>query len=180
MLTKLAIFATGIKYVSINTAMRTDQNDTPVYSIGTVARILNVSVETIRLYERKGLILASRNEGQQRLYSDSDLERLRCIRAAICEHKISIEGIRRLQSMIPCWEHVHCSGEERTACPAFHQSQAGCWTYHCESNGCASRSCRACKVYQLSSNCDSVKELIQHRVVSELHSVVRQEEGLGT
>lgn len=152
-------------------------NETPLYSIGTVARILNVSVEVIRLYERRGLILASRSEGQQRLYSESDVERLRCIRSAINDHKISIEGIRRIQSMIPCWEHIHCSEEERNTCPAYHRSQAGCWTHRHRDNVCAGRSCRTCKVYQLSSDCDKVKELIQHRVVDELHPAQIQQEG---
>ena len=157
--------------------MITPQNDTPVYSIGTVARLLNVSVEVIRLYERRGLILASRSGGKQRLFSESDVERLRCIRSAINDHKISIEGIRRIQSMIPCWEYVHCSMEERNLCPAFHRSRAGCWTYDHRDNVCANRECRACTVYKLSSDCDKVKELIQHREVTELPLAQIQKEG---
>jgi MerR family transcriptional regulator, heat shock protein HspR len=157
--------------------MNKEQHDAPIYSIGTVARMLNISVEAIRLYERKGLLLTSRSEGQQRLYSESDVERLRCIRSAINDHKISIEGIRRIQSMIPCWEHVQCTDEERNACPAYHRSQAGCWTYRHEGNTCAERSCRSCRVYQLSSDCDKVKELIQHRVTVELHPAQIQQEG---
>lgn len=157
--------------------MYANLNDKPIYSIGTVARILNVSVETIRLYERKGLILASRSEGQQRLYSESDVERLRCIRTAISDHKISIEGIRRIQSMIPCWEHIHCSEQERNACPAYYRSQAGCWTHRHEGNVCAERSCRECNVYRLSSECDKVKELIQHRVITDLHPEQIEQEG---
>jgi MerR family transcriptional regulator, heat shock protein HspR len=146
--------------------METPSADTPIYSIGTVARMLDVSVEAIRLYERRGLILASRSHGQQRLFSESDVERLRCIRTAITEHKISIEGIRRIHSMIPCWEHVQCSVEERNNCPAYQVTQAGCWTYRHEDNACAARDCRICKVYRLSADCDKVKELIQHRVVA--------------
>jgi MerR family transcriptional regulator, heat shock protein HspR len=157
--------------------MQKNQSDTPTYSIGTVARILDVSVEVIRLYERRGLMLASRSDGKQRLYSESDVERLRCIRAAINDHKISIEGIRRIHSMIPCWDHVNCSVEERDACPAYHLSQAGCWTYKHRENSCAQRDCRSCQVYQLSSDCEKVKGLIQRRVVAELHPAQNDQEG---
>jgi MerR family transcriptional regulator, heat shock protein HspR len=157
--------------------MQKNQSDTPSYSIGTVARLLGVSVEVIRLYERRGLVLASRSDGKQRLYCESDVERLRCIRAAINGHKISIEGIRRIHSMIPCWEHVHCSVEERNACPAYHLSQAGCWTYKHQENACAQRDCRLCNVYQLSADCEKVKGLIQHRVVDELLPVQNDQEG---
>jgi MerR family transcriptional regulator, heat shock protein HspR len=157
--------------------MQKNQSDTPTYSIGTVARILDVSVEVIRLYERRGLMLASRSDGKQRLYSESDVERLRCIRAAINDHKISIEGIRRIHSMIPCWEHVRCSAEERDVCPAYHLSQAGCWTHKHQENTCAQRDCRSCRVYQLSSDCEKVKGLIQHRVVVELLPAQNDQEG---
>jgi MerR family transcriptional regulator, heat shock protein HspR len=157
--------------------MNPTASEIPTYSIGTVARMLGVSVEAIRLYERKGLLLTSRSEGQQRLYAESDVERLRCIRSAINDHKISIEGIRRIHSMIPCWEHIRCTDEERNACPAYHRSQAGCWTYHHEGNACAGRSCRSCNVYLLSADCDKVKDLIQHRVAIEFHPAQVQQEG---
>ena len=157
--------------------MQKNQSDTPAYSIGTVARLLGVSVEVLRLYERRGLILLSRSDGKQRLYSESDVERLRCIRAAINDHKISIEGIRRIHAMIPCWEHVCCSVQERDACPAYHLFQAGCWTYKHQGNPCAQRDCRSCKVYQLSSDCEKVRGLIQHRMEAGLLPVQSDQEG---
>jgi MerR family transcriptional regulator/heat shock protein HspR len=143
--------------------MNKNQDDNPIYSIGTVSRMLEISVETIRLYERRGLMLASRSDGRQRIYSEADVERLRCIRAAINEHKISIEGIRRIQSLIPCWEHMQCSPEHRHACPAYRLSQAGCWTYKHTENACAERECRTCQVYRLSSDCENIKALIHHK-----------------
>ena len=140
--------------------MTSETKNEPGYSIGRVARRLGVSVETIRLYERRGLILVAKSEGNQRLYSESDIERLQCIRTAINEHKISIEGIRRIQSFVPCWEHVRCSEEQRRACPAYHRSDAGCWTYKHEENACAGRDCRDCFVYQQSGDCDKIKSLV--------------------
>ena len=55
----------------------------PIYSIGTVARMLGISVFTLRMYEREGLLIAHKADSNQRRYSASDVERLQCIRRAI-------------------------------------------------------------------------------------------------
>jgi MerR family transcriptional regulator/heat shock protein HspR len=153
----------GIEYVFVDTAMADADKTIPLYSIGTVARILGVSVETLRMYERKGLIIVRKSEGNQRLYTERDVERLRCIRAAIRDRKISVEGIRRLQSMIPCWIFINCPMEERLACPAYRSPEAGCWTYKHEVNACAGRPCIECDVYIRSADCEGLKTLVhQH------------------
>ncbi len=136
------------------------------YSIGEAAEMLKISVETIRLYERRGLLLTVKTGNSQRVFSESDIERIRCIRTAINEHKISIEGIRRIQSFVPCWELIGCPVEERDKCPAYLRSDAGCWTYKEKQANCANRDCRSCKVYRLSGNCDNIKLLIHHDVMS--------------
>jgi len=145
--------------------MQVNDNSDPVFTIGTVARLLGVSVATLRLYDRKGLLLVHKSDGNQRLYSQEDVERLRCIRSAINEHKISIEGIRRIHSMIPCWEHVQCSPEQKLDCPAYNSPEAGCWTYKHEHNACADRLCRDCKVYKLSSDCKNIKHLVHNMAI---------------
>lgn len=138
------------------------REDRAVFDIGSVARMLNVSVQTLRLYERRGLILVQKSPGNQRRYSARDIERLRCIREAIACHKISIEGIRRLQSLIPCWEFIQCPEEQRRVCPAYTEHEAGCWTYRHRKNVCAHTDCRICRVYLESSNCGKIKALIHH------------------
>ena len=135
---------------------------TPVHPIGAVARRLGISVETIRLYERRGLLLTVKTEGNQRLYSESDIDRIACIRTAINDHKISIEGIRRIQSLVPCWEYVHCPDAQRRKCPAYRRPDAGCWTYAHSKNACAGRACRDCGIYRLSGDCEKIKSLIHH------------------
>ena len=139
------------------------QGTTPIFPIGMVAEKLGISVEVIRLYERKGLILSTKSQGNQRLFSPSDIERIQCIRTAINVHKISIEGIRRIQSMVPCWENVQCPMEQRLACPAYAASDAGCWTYKHETNVCAGRECLNCKVYLLAGDCEKIKSLVHHQ-----------------
>ncbi len=142
--------------------MQSLDKETPTFTIGEVAQELKVSVETIRLYERRGLMLIEKTNGNQRVFSKSDIERIKCIRTAINEHKISIEGIRRIQSFIPCWEHVQCPVEQRQTCPAYLRMDAGCWTYKHSTNKCADRKCRSCKVYQLSGDCEKIKSLVHH------------------
>lgn len=135
-----------------------------VFSVGTVARLLGISVQTLRLYERRGLILVKKSAGNQRLYSQADLDRLKCIRTAIVEEKISIEGIRRIHSMIPCWVHLQCPMEQRLVCPAYGKHSAGCWTLKHESNTCGSKDCRECKIYQMSTDCNSIKTMIREHL----------------
>jgi len=139
---------------------RQDEN-TPVFSIGSAARLLGVSVQTLRSYEAEGLILPEKSTGGQRRYSRADIERLECVRHAITEQKIGIAGIRHMQSLVPCWQIVNCTPEERHRCPAFRNHDGGCWTYHHLNNACASRDCRLCEVYRLSTTCAGIKQIIQ-------------------
>lgn len=140
--------------------MATHDQHTPLLTIATAARILGVSVGTLRLYDRKGLILVHKTSGNQRLYAESDIERLRCIREAITGHKISIEGIRHMHSMIPCWEYMHCTADQRALCPAYNSPEAGCWTYKHQDNACRGVDCRECRVYRLSCDCRTIKQLV--------------------
>ncbi len=146
-----------------------DDNDAAIYSIGEVARRLGVSVQALRLYEQRGLILVRKGPGGQREYSESDVERLECIRTAITEYKISIEGIRRLQSLVPCWQHVRCSELQRAKCPAYVQPTGGCWAHAGRKTPCRAADCRRCDVYRLSSNCDGIKSLIHDTPAPVLH-----------
>ncbi|MFA6457652.1 MAG: MerR family transcriptional regulator [Bacteroidota bacterium] len=140
--------------------MNPDQYYHPLYSISTVANKLGVSVQTLRLYENEGLLLISKTKGHQRRYSKADIDRIECIRKAINEEKISIGGIRHIHGLIPCWDMIQCSAEERNRCPAFKNHSGGCWTYEHKHSACATKDCRLCEVYQFSSNCEQIKELI--------------------
>lgn len=133
------------------------------YTIGEVARMLNISVQLLRLYERKGLLLVQKSPGNQRMYTEEDIERLRCIRTAITQLKISIEGIRRIHALIPCWEYVQCSEEERAQCSAYHTHEAGCWVNKPTTGICAVKECRDCQVYRWALDCGMIKKLIQQR-----------------
>ena len=89
----------------------------PVYPLNTAASRAGMSPRTLRLYEHAGLIAPVRVGGnRQRLYSEQDLQWLRCIRDMIHEKGLTVEAIRRLLDLVPCWEIHHCSPEQAEAC----------------------------------------------------------------
>ena len=133
----------------------------PKYTISTAARIAGISVHTLRKYEREGLILPYKKDSNQRLYSDRDLERIRCMIKTITEDKINIEGIRRVLALIPCWAIVNCSLEDRSNCDFFSSHTQPCWMINHKNNFCAGKECRECEVYNSFGNCSSIKDKLK-------------------
>ncbi len=134
--------------------------DLPLFPISSAAKLLNISVHTLRMYEKEGLIIPFKKESNHRLYSKADINRLKCIRKAINESKISIAGIKTIYSLIPCWEITKCSEEDRNNCFAFKAHSQPCWTFKHEINTCANKNCRNCDVYIQYAECSQIKELI--------------------
>jgi len=133
----------------------------PIYPIRTAAKLLNISIHTLRMYEREGLIVPFKRESNQRLYSKEDIHRIKCIRNEISTSKISINGIKTIYAMIPCWDIVKCSENERKNCLSYNGSDSPCWTYDHSQNACGKKNCRDCPVYSEYSKCSNVKELIK-------------------
>src|SRR5690349_25052363 len=63
------------------------------YMISAVAEMYDIHPQTLRLYEREGLLLPSRSEGNTRLYTDEDLERLEFILNLARDLGVNIAGI---------------------------------------------------------------------------------------
>ncbi len=129
----------------------------PVYSIGTAGRLLNLSVHTLRMYEREKLIIPYKAKGTHRLYSESDIERIRCIQDAIKNLKLSIPAIKMIYSMIPCWSIIKCSEKDRENCEAIASHSAPCWSFNHENNICERLECRDCDVYNEFTTCEKIK-----------------------
>lgn len=134
----------------------------PLYSIGKTAKLLNISVHTLRMYEKEGLIVPFKKTTSHRLYSQSDIEKVNCIRSAINDKKLSIAGIKFVYSLIPCWNIVKCSVQERNNCQAYIMNAEPCWTYKHNNNVCAETECRTCIVYKEYTDCHKVKESIRN------------------
>jgi MerR family transcriptional regulator, heat shock protein HspR len=141
--------------------MQNIANDKPVYTISAAAGLLQISVHTLRMYEKEGFIIPFKKESNQRLYSQIDIDRINCIRDAINNKKISINGIKMMYSLIPCWEIINCSKKDRKKCDAYNEHSRACWSYAHLNNECGERNCRDCDVYNKYSQCHEIKELIK-------------------
>ncbi|MCK9210104.1 MAG: MerR family transcriptional regulator [Ignavibacteriaceae bacterium] len=135
--------------------------DKPKYTISTAAKLSGISIHTLRMYEREGLIIPYKKSSNQRLYTDRDLERVKCIRHTINEDKINIEGIRRVVSLIPCWAIVKCNENSRKTCEAFNGHTKPCWMINHENNFCTGKDCRECEVYHSFGSCESIKSKLK-------------------
>ncbi|MCD6516863.1 MAG: helix-turn-helix transcriptional regulator [Candidatus Aminicenantes bacterium] len=70
-----------------------NKNKNKYYHISTVANIYNVHPQTLRLYEREGLLKPSRSKGNTRLYSEEDLERLEFILNLTRDLGVNLAGV---------------------------------------------------------------------------------------
>ncbi len=66
----------------------------PVFVISVAARLLEMHPQTLRKYEREGLIAPSRTTGNLRLYSDRDIERLRQVKYLVEERGLNLAGVQ--------------------------------------------------------------------------------------
>jgi MerR family transcriptional regulator/heat shock protein HspR len=67
--------------------------DEPVFIISVAARILGVRTQTLRYYERLGLIEPTRTKGNQRVFSNRDIERVRRIRNYMDDLGVNLAGV---------------------------------------------------------------------------------------
>src|SRR5271155_1602556 len=73
--------------------MATRRKSKGAYMISSVAEMYEIHPQTLRLYEREGLLRPSRSEGNTRLYTDEDLERLEFILNLARDLGVNIAGI---------------------------------------------------------------------------------------
>ena len=69
------------------------------YTIGSVAELYKIHPQTLRLYERENLLRPSRSQGNTRLYTDADLERLEIILNLTREMGVNLAGIEVILNM---------------------------------------------------------------------------------
>ena len=71
---------------------RNADHDEPAFIISVAARMLGVHAQTLRYYERVGLLTPSRSSGRIRLYSQRDLERVRQVQRLIDDLGVNLAG----------------------------------------------------------------------------------------
>jgi MerR family transcriptional regulator/heat shock protein HspR len=69
------------------------------YTISAVAEQYSLHPQTLRLYEREGLLKPSRSEGNTRLYTDTDLERLELILSLTRDLGVNLAGVEIIMNM---------------------------------------------------------------------------------
>jgi MerR family transcriptional regulator/heat shock protein HspR len=75
------------------------QGPTRYYHISSVSKMYNIHPQTLRLYEREGLLKPSRSEGNTRMYSAEDLKRLTTILNLIRDLGVNLAGVEVILNM---------------------------------------------------------------------------------
>ena len=76
----------------MNENSQTRDHEEPAFIISVAARMLGLHAQTLRYYERVGLIIPSRSRGRIRLYSRADLERVRQVQGLIDKLGVNLAG----------------------------------------------------------------------------------------
>jgi len=85
--------------------------DEPVYMISIAARLTGLHPQTVRLYERLGLVRPRRAANRNRLYSESDVERLLQIRRFTQELGVNLAGVEVILDLLEKMERMQAEME---------------------------------------------------------------------
>jgi len=67
--------------------------DEPVYLISVVAKVLTIHPQTLRQYEREGLVMPARTDGKMRLYSQRNIDRIKMILRLTRDLGVNLAGV---------------------------------------------------------------------------------------
>jgi MerR family transcriptional regulator/heat shock protein HspR len=133
------------------------KKDLPLYTIGVVAELMGTTNQTLRLYEKHGLVKPAR-KNKNRFYSDNDIRWLICLRELIHKKKFGIEGIKKLLEYAPCYEITDCHPKRKNECRSYIDRSKPCWELNrmfC--NRKPTNGCEKCVVF-LSKNKNKAKD----------------------
>ena len=91
----------------------TIDKDKPLYVISVAAELVDMHPQTLRLYERKGLIEPSRSAGKTRLYSQRNIEQLREIRRLTQELGVNLAGVEEIIKLRDKLDQLQSNMERR-------------------------------------------------------------------
>jgi MerR family transcriptional regulator/heat shock protein HspR len=74
-------------------------DDAPCYVISVAARMVGMHPQTLRYYERAGLVAPARTRGNIRLYRRTDIDRLRLVQRLIADHGVNLAGVEVILRM---------------------------------------------------------------------------------
>lgn len=98
--------------------------DHAVYVISVAAELAGMHPQTLRIYERRGLVQPARTQGGNRRYSDVDIDRLRRI-SQLAAEGMNLEGIRRVMALESEVERLRAENEHlrSLAADARHEAE---------------------------------------------------------
>lgn len=82
------------------------------YHISAVSRMYNLHPQTLRLYEREGLLKPSRSQGNTRLYTDEDLKRLELILTLVRDLGVNLAGVEVILNLRQKIERIEAEVNE--------------------------------------------------------------------
>jgi MerR family transcriptional regulator/heat shock protein HspR len=126
---------------------KANRQDRPLYPISIVAELLGITRQTLRVYEKEGLVTPARRNSH-RYYSDNDIKWIQCMRDLIHNKKISIKGIKKLFDYAPCWELTECPNNIKEKCSAYIDRTTPCWKLNklrCRNS--SGKQCKECFIY---------------------------------
>jgi len=85
----------------------------PVYMIGVAAQLCGVHPQTLRQYERLGLVVPSRVGAKNRLYSESDIRRVRRIQRLTQEMGVNLAGVELILRLLDEMEEMRRDMEQQ-------------------------------------------------------------------
>jgi len=91
------------------------QPSTPVFFIGVVAELTGTHPQTLRNYERIGLLQPGRSQGSVRMFSALDVERVRRIRRLTQDLGVNLAGVEVILNLTEKMEAAHVESERRLA-----------------------------------------------------------------
>lgn len=101
--------------------MKEKENE-PIYTIGITSKFLKVCPDTLRIWERRGLIKPAR-QGKNRFYSRCDVDRLEYIKDLIQKKRLNIEGAKSMLEVTRCWDIKKCKPKEREVCVVYRKAK---------------------------------------------------------
>ena len=100
-------------------------DDEPCFVISVAARMIQVHTQTLRYYEREGLLEPARSRGNIRLYSQRDIQKLRRIKTLTEELGLNLAGVQVVMRLMDRMEEMEGEITRLTAQVKALQSRGG-------------------------------------------------------
>jgi len=121
----------------------------PVFTIGIVAKLLNISTESIRAYDRAHLIIPHRSKSGHRFFSKMDIKWIHCFHQYMINGVLHIYDIQKYLAQFSCHSLKHCSIKIKKQCLVYNNPNQICWAaIACPNRKSERNYCRECVVYK--------------------------------